>query len=352
MSSSSSSSLCLSNLQRFLSRVAPHVPLRTLPESCCKDLNSQWLPFDNGTIKYFTLKDVWDCYEEWSTYGAGIPLTSESCDTPMQYYVPYLSAIQVYTSKSFAASRIRREDSEGAEFEFDSWSEEDSGSDNLSRSLSNNSSKAWDAISLDSSSDQVSSWPTRDMLGYLYLQYNENSPPCQRVPFAEKVTLRLYQCFLFQIAELARSHPALMALNSVDISPASWMAVAWYPIYCIPTQKNEKNMAASFLTYHTLSSSFQDWANQCEENDTGNDTCCSNGWRSIIGEECKKKNSGCISLSPFGLATYKMQRDIWLNSDPSDNQSVLDMYNAADSWLKQLNSHHHDFNFFTLHSTL
>lgn len=35
-----------------------------------------------------------------------------------------------------------------------------------------------------------------------------------------------YFC-LFQIPELARSHPALMTLKSVDLSPASWMAVSW-----------------------------------------------------------------------------------------------------------------------------
>ncbi|XP_027364580.1 uncharacterized protein LOC113871680 [Abrus precatorius] len=339
MSSASSMSFgtTFSNLDTFLLRVTPDVPSHTLHiQKCCSDLNRQWLPPGNDTIEYFNLNDLWNCYCEWSAYGAGTPVTLESGDTVMQYHVPYLSAIQIYSSKSVATSRIRREDSEGAELESDSLSEE-SGS-YLSRSLSNNSSKAWDAVSLDSSCDIVGSWPTRDMLGYLYLQYNETSPPFRRVPFVEK------------IFELAKSHPALMTLKSVDISPASWMAVSWYPIYPIPSQKGEKNLAASFLTYHTLSSSFQDCTNNYDDTEIGENLCCLDGMRSIIAEKCNSKNSGCISLSPFGLATYKMRRDIWLN--PSDNGKVLDLYSAADSWLKQLNTYHHDFKFFSLRYNL
>ncbi|MCI36293.1 hypothetical protein A2U01_0057515, partial [Trifolium medium] len=55
-----------------------------------------------------------------------------------------------------------------------------------------------------------------------------------------------------------------------------------------------------------------------------------------------------MSLSPFGMASYKMQKPFWLSSSESGNERMLDMYSAADSWLKQLNVHHHDFNYFTL----
>lgn len=80
--------------------------------------------------------------------------------------------------------------------------------------------------------------------------------------------------------------------------------------------------------------------------DIEKDVCCFEEWGSILGEKRKKKKSGCRSLSPFGLATYKMLRRIWLNSS-SDNEMISDLLSVADSWLKQLNVHHHDFNFFT-----
>ncbi|ESW24495.1 hypothetical protein PHAVU_004G135500 [Phaseolus vulgaris] len=318
-----------SNLQRFLQCVTPHVPSQTLPKSSFTDLNPLWQPLGKDKVEFFTLQDLWDRYYEWSAYGAGTPVTLEDGETVTQYYVPYLSAIQIYSNKSVAASRNRREDCDGVEFESDSWSE-DSSSDNLSRSLSNNSSKAWeDAVSEDSCCEQEGSWLRDNKLGYLYLQYTEMASPYSRVPLAEKID------------ELARTHPALLTLKSVDLSPASWMAVSWYPIYTVPSRNNEKELEACFLTYHTLSSSFEDCAMEC-------DVCCLKNQ----GENGKKQNSEHVSLLPFGLATYKMQGDVWLNTDPYDNESISCLYSAADSWLKQLNVHHHDFNFFTLHSTM
>ncbi|KAF7813388.1 uncharacterized protein G2W53_034364 [Senna tora] len=341
MSSSATTSSCsatpLSNLQRFLQCVTPILPSKPLPQNCLNDINSLWQPLGKDTIEYFSLKDLWEWFYEASAYGAGTSVVLENGETVMQFYVPYLSAIQIYSNKSIAASRNRREDSDIVEFESDSWSD-DSGSDNISQSLSNNSSKGWDAVSEDSSCDHLEgSWP-RDRLGYLYLQYNEMSSPYWRVPLLDKIT------------ELARSHPALMTLKSVDLSPASWMAVAWYPIYSIPSQKNEKDLTACFLTYHTLSSSFEDAAMEYDGINIGKAICGG-------GEKHKKKNPGFISLPPFGLATYKMQGDLWLkpvssSSSSSSDHEILDyMHSAADSWLKQLNVHHHDFNFFTFHST-
>uniref|UniRef100_M1BIP6 Uncharacterized protein n=1 Tax=Solanum tuberosum TaxID=4113 RepID=M1BIP6_SOLTU len=94
-----------------------------------------------------------------------------------------------------------------------------------------------------------------------------------------------------------------------------------------------KNVSASFLTYHTLSSTFQDVA---EEKPDG-----------------ERKGEGGIRFSPFGLAAYKMQNDVWLNTHiQKDYENLCDLQNAAGSWLKQLSYSHHDFNFFTAHSNM
>lgn len=84
-----------------------------------------------------------------------------------------------------AFCRNRKEDNDVAEFESDSWSD-DSGSDKLSRSLSNNSSKGWDGISEDSSLDQEGLWPMKDRHGCRYLQYIETASPYWRVPLMDK----------------------------------------------------------------------------------------------------------------------------------------------------------------------
>lgn len=111
------------------------------------------------------------------------------------------------------------------------------------------------------------------------------------------------------------------------------MSVAWYPIYHIPMGRTIKDLSTCFLTFHTLSSSFQDM--DTNDDDLGN----------VFVKKAKER--GAIPLPPFGLASYKMQGDVWL-SDKSgrDQERLLLLYSAADSWLKQLGVQHHDFNYF------
>ena len=48
---------------------------------------------------YYELADLWDAFGEWSAYGAGVPLLLNGTDGVVQYYVPFLSAIQLYGSR-------------------------------------------------------------------------------------------------------------------------------------------------------------------------------------------------------------------------------------------------------------
>jgi len=67
----------------------------------------------------------------------------------------------------------------------------------------------------------------------------------------------------------------------------------------------------------------------------------------------ERKGESGIRLSPFGLAAYKMQNDVWLNIHTlKDYEKLCDLQNAADSWLKQLSYSHYDFNYFTAHSNM
>ncbi|KAG1368162.1 hypothetical protein COCNU_14G006300 [Cocos nucifera] len=185
-----------SNLQFFL--------------SCLEDLNRLWHPGDYDAVEYFVLQDLWDCYDEWSAYGAGTPIALDGGETLVQYYVTYLSAIQIYTTAS-SLSNIR------------------------------------------------------------------------------------------------------------------------YPIYHIPLRRTVKDLSACFLTYHTLSSSFQE----------------SDGPNEEMGCAERKWDREGIALPPFGLATYKMQGRVWVSGgDGGDHDRLLSPFSAADSWLKQLGVRHHEFNYF------
>ena len=61
----------------------------------------------------------------------------------------------------------------------------------------------------------------------------------------------------------------------------------------------------------------------------------------------KGKEGESIPLPPFGLASYKMQGDVWLSDkNDLDRERMASLLSVADSWLKQLRVQHHDFNYF------
>lgn len=177
-----------------------------------------WQPAGMETVTYFDLKDLWGSYREWSAFGTCTKVVLPSGETVKKYFIPYLSAIQIYTNKAVSLRRLlfhfffyqlssiiriyvywlnvlefflysvksEVSSSRTMEFESDSWSD-DSGSDKLSRSLSNSSSKAWDNISEDLSLDQVVSFHMRERFGHVYLEYFESRSPNWRVPMMDQV---------------------------------------------------------------------------------------------------------------------------------------------------------------------
>ncbi|XP_074358837.1 uncharacterized protein LOC141698120 [Apium graveolens] len=301
-----------SNLDCFLNCTTPVAPSQFLPKSEIMKLNSLWHPWERDNVEFFTLSDLWNCYDEWSAYGAGVPISLDNGDNVVQYYVPYLSAIQIFTSNLSLNSL--RDDTDSVSGTRDSFSDsfsDESESEKLSR---------WDGCSSEEGFEQEFLWHHNNRLGNLYFQHFESSTPYGRVPLMDKIT------------ELAERYPGLMSLRSVDLSPASWLAVAWYPIYHIPMGRTLKELSTCFLTYHTLSSSFQDLDLEDE----------------MWSTKRKQKNGKGISLAPFGAVTYKMQEHVWASSKSSRDQDKLNsLQSVADSWLKQLRVQHHDFNFFT-----
>ncbi|KAK6142542.1 hypothetical protein DH2020_022890 [Rehmannia glutinosa] len=298
------------NLESFLDCTTPVVPSQFLSKT--RKLNRLWHPWEREKVDYFVLGDLWNSFDEWSAYGAGVPIVSDDGQNLIQYFVPYLSAIQIFTSNS--SVNCLREETDSVSETRDSFSDsfsDESESEKLSR---------WDGCSSEEGLfEQDSFWLPNERLGNLYLQYFERSSPYGRVPLMDK------------ISSLAQRYPGLMSLRSVDLSPASWMAVAWYPIYHIPTGRTIKDLQTCFLTYHTLSSSFQDM-----DFEDG-----------VENVERKRKDGESISLPPFGLATYKMQGDVWLaDKNGQDRERIMSLLSVADSWLKQLRVQHHDFNYF------
>lgn len=59
-----------------------------------------WRSREAGLRPFYYLGDLWESLKEWSVYGAGVPLIIKETDSVVQYYVPYLSGLQLYVDSS------------------------------------------------------------------------------------------------------------------------------------------------------------------------------------------------------------------------------------------------------------
>ncbi|XP_051209831.1 uncharacterized protein [Lolium perenne] len=287
------------NLERFVAAVTLSVPARRRS----KGGGGGWRGFgaDGQREKlYFALGDLWEAYKEWSAYGAGVPLLLDGCDGVVQYYVPYLSAIQLYGDPAVLHSsshnaRHMMDDSDGDCH--DSSSDGSSDYEHVRvKHLSQEGFSSDDGESLDNH-------------GRLLFQYLEFDSPFCREPLSDK------------ISSLSDRFPGLRTLRSCDLSPRSWMSIAWYPIYRIPTGPTLKDLDACFLTFHQLSNCPQGdhlWAHDSMPN---------------------------IPLPVFGLASYKFSNSVWSSTD-GDWQLASCLRQAAADWLRDSRASHPDYQFF------
>lgn len=325
-----------SNLDRFLKSTTPSV----LAQYFYKTTMRGWRTCDIEFHPYFTLGDLWESFKEWSVYGAGVPLVLDGSDCVVQYYVPYLSGIQLYgeSTEPAAKSRQSAEDSDG-EYYRDSSSDGSSDyevekgikfsrvrqgryhprNDDPSRigslSISDENSTMQEGFSSDDSEAGSSR-------GHLLFQYLEQDAPYSREPLFDK------------ISDLADRYPALKTLRSCDLLPISWISVAWYPIYRIPTGPTLKDLDACFLTYHSLSMPLKG---------------SGSGQAPVVVYPREIDGVPKLSLPIFGMASYKFKGPMWIQNGVSEHQLANSLVQAAENRLRLLHVNHPDFQFFASH---
>lgn len=284
----------------------------------------------SASSHFFSLSDLWNSFDEWSAYGAGVPIVLNGKETVMQYYVPYLSAIQLYTSVSLPRNRRIGDDSDGSEMGSSDGEvekacvyERRASSPELNGNLAFDREQGpiryrrrqWSSLDMRLMEDD-DIWQEEDVSESLVYEYFETAAPSFRVPLHDKV------------GELARQFPALKTLTSNDLSRSSWLSVAWYPIYRIPIGPTLKDLAACFLTYHQLSTPPADETH---------------GLSQELG--CSPYNDQIV-LHPFGLVSYKVRGAIWTSAGVADRQYAMILQRSSDDWLKNLHVQHPDFKFF------
>ncbi|KAJ7975155.1 Protein of unknown function (DUF789) [Quillaja saponaria] len=328
-----------SNIDKLLEFTTPLVPARYISKTTMRG----WRTCDIEYQSYFTLNDLWESFKEWSVYGAGVPVVLDNNESVVQYYVPYLSGIQLYGEhfeKSNAKSRCTGEDSDGdyyrdtssdgsSDYEFGKSIRPPRAQGNRlhltgeipSRMGRLSLSDKHSAVPDEFSSDDGEAGNSQ---GLLLLEFFEQDRPYIREPLTDK------------ILDLACKYPGLKALRSCDLLPASWMSVAWYPIYRIPTGPTLKDLDACFLTYHSLSTP----------------TTGSGGTQApVLVYPNELDGIPKISLPAFGMASYKLKGFVWTQNGASESELANSLLQAADNWLRLLHVNHPDYHFFTTHGT-
>lgn len=329
----------VTNLDRLMESVTPFVPAQHFSEVNVRGRRTR----EAEPNLYYCLGDLWEAFNEWSVYGVGVPILLNGKDSIIQYYVPFLSGIQLYVDPSKPSSRIRRPGEEG---DADSSRETSSGgssdceverrsissSDGLrnQHSLVNVNAQRFDRLSLSDKAVTGSSSNEAEVsksVGLLMFEYLEHEQPHHRRPLADK------------IAVLASQFPELKKCRSSDLLPSSWISVAWYPIYRIPMGSTLRDLDASFLTFHSLSTQSRALS------------AVQPRYHGATGRKVLGNVNACsrISLPVFGLATYKLKSSILSPCGPHESEQENSLLQEADSWLRRLHVILPDYQFFRLH---
>ncbi|KAI4349702.1 hypothetical protein L6164_010264 [Bauhinia variegata] len=319
----------LTILDRLIASVTPFVPAKFLTEPRMKG----WRTPEADGEPYFCLEDLWESVREWSAYGVTVSVNLNGINPVKQYYVPLLSAIQVYIEPR----RLRKLSEDSDTESLKETSSVGSNDCEMEKRTKGGFDVAWPPLNLinanarrlskltlldrtpmSSSIDESEVCNSPGLLAYEFIELDR---PHVRKPFHDKVN------------ELAEDFPDLKKYRSCDLLPSSWFSVAWYPIYRIPVGSTLKNVEASFLTYHPLSTHPRG-KNQPQFH-------ASSG-KKVHGVDASPK----FSLPVFGLASYKLKDSILTSDGPSERQQEKSLFQAAEIWLRHLDVNHHDFRFF------
>ncbi|KAJ0632649.1 hypothetical protein HanLR1_Chr17g0667511 [Helianthus annuus] len=256
-----------------------------------------WRTSDPECQPYFVLGDLWEAFKEWSAYGAGFPLMLDDTDSVIQYYVPYLSGIQIY-GDPLKSSTKSSDASSDYEHEREKESSYLSDSEMCRRMNQLSMNDQHHVLQEGFSSDDGDSVSSE---GCLLFEYMERNQPWGREPLADK------------ILDLARCFPELKRLRSCDLLPSSWFSV---PNIQDSMGSSKKDLDACFLTFHSLHPPVA-------------------GQSKIL----PNKSSECNQCDHPPV--FKPQ--LWVHNEP---QLVSDLLQAADSWLTMLRVNHPDYLFF------
>ncbi|KAJ0983581.1 hypothetical protein J5N97_011836 [Dioscorea zingiberensis] len=200
------------------------------------------------------LQDVWNWYEKSSSYGLEVKAEIKQNTKGMEnkvasfqsHFVPLLSAVQLFgCSRNQGNFCSKMDEVEGtAQNTFLTVSCPEPAVDMSVSDFLDSMANYMRLVDMASSGGK-DCCDTLDDPEVIF-EYFEHGRPHERKPLCAKIK---------ELIEAGTSNPQVYGdptklenMYLQDLHPASWFAVAWYPIYRIP----EGTLHAAFLTYHSL----------------------------------------------------------------------------------------------------
>ncbi|KAK1404204.1 hypothetical protein POM88_003809 [Heracleum sosnowskyi] len=300
----------VAEFEKFLHSASPVIctsPATVDCQKCLHDISHAFLC--QHEVPNISLAELWQWYEKHGSYGLEVMVACEnSCrlgidsKTFRAYFVPYLSAIQLFTKSKGLCSGIS-----GASAMKKGEMVESSDISNINHVLSLLVPQPRESESMLAPDENVGSKPfsgsftenvsvsqadcgRSDQLEILF-EYFESEQPQRRRPLYDMIN-ELVRGNVSSRGRVLGDVTTLKSASICDLHPTSWYSVAWYPIYRIP----EGNFRAAFLTYHSLGHLVQ---------------------RQTVSD------SACLDVSVVspvvGLQTYNTQGECWFKPRHSED---------------------------------
>lgn len=243
----------IAEFEKVLDAVSPVVVKVPDTQTCNSDrisLNTSLIC--NCQIPDIPLKNIWQWYEEPGNYGLEVKAQDLQHSAKMgidgdlfhAYFVPSLSGMQLFgLSKSSPTHCMDVRNTMYGNLPILSTLlpkpaiADDSTPEYLGSSSDLCAHYEKHVCSCDATSENI----------YLLFEFFECEQPHQRRPMFDKIK-ELTRSGVDSSSQHSGDPCILNSLKIGDLHPASWFAVAWYPIYRVP----EGQLRTAFLTYHSL----------------------------------------------------------------------------------------------------
>ncbi|KAI3922884.1 hypothetical protein MKW98_007015, partial [Papaver atlanticum] len=248
----------LAEFETFLHSASPVLGQTRTPHDCTSCSKDHFIGTSlcKHEIPDASLGRLWQWYEEHSSFGLEIKTEDYLTSKFSAYYVPSLSAVQLFgnsRSTSDCSRGFSRAEAPKAvgESKYDADLVKSSGLLPQSRganALAKDFNSPCSSSSVYGEDELIDrSLGVTPLESELLFEYYELEQPFHRPPLFDKIK-ELVRGGGIQKCQTYGDPKKLESSNLQNLHPSSWYSVAWYPIYRIP----QDDLKGAFLTFHSL----------------------------------------------------------------------------------------------------